>query len=271
MREIPCLCLVLAALFAGMSGAQQTVPATPIAKEAKDAPVWVSDEPPAPHSLRVLPPDVPPNPPKAVELVDADRTWRGEYEADELGKPLLGANGLAIPVLYDKRGKRVKPSEKPPKSHPIEIVAGTFTVDGLTVKARLNYNIPDFRFIYMSTPDVGTVIVSQSVFPGANEQKNAFNGNTLTVTGGQHSFQLTSEKPLLGKSTASAWVKVDSHYRGDTRYPIVGYGSSTNAPYEWPGAKSSTAVGTADAPALPSALLPKLESTSSTSTQAPRK
>jgi hypothetical protein len=258
MRAMPCLCLAFAVSFATACVAQGTAPSTPTMSKSKDAMIWVGDDPPAEHSLRKLPPDVLPNPPKQDDLVLAKRSWRGEYEADAIGLPLLGLDGKPIPVLYDKKGKRIKSGVKIPKTHPIVIAQGTLTVDGLTAKARLNHDIPDLRYIYLSVPDVGTVIVAQGAFIGAAEQAEAFNGNTLTVMAGGHQVQLTSDRPLLDKGKKSAWVKIDQTYIADKRTPIMGYGSSLHAPYEWPGAKSVAEVGSKNAPPLPKQLLPTL-------------
>ena len=256
MRGMPCLCLALAVSFAVVSSAQQTMLSSTQMSQSKDAPVWVSDDPPAPHSLRKLPPDILPNPPKDDDLKLAKRSWRGEYEADAIGLPLLGPDGKVLPVLYDKKGRRIKSAVKAPKTHPISIASGTLTVDGMTAKARLNHDIPDLRYIYLSVPDVGTVVVSQNAFIGAAEQSEAFNGATLTVMAGGHHIQLTSDKPLLGKRVTPAWVKIDPGFVVHRRYPVMGYGSSLHAPYEWPGAKVVATTGSKDAPPLPVQLLP---------------
>ncbi len=283
MRSELCLCLTLAVLGGGMRTASaqqqaptnppqqtapQATPVDPIGSAAPGAPPAGAPQDededeekeisPKAHLLRVLPDDILPNPPKPEELKTNEMTWKGEYEADKLGKPLLGPDGKPLPVLYNKKGKRVKSKIKIPKTHPITIQAGTLTVDGWTGKARLNYDIPDLKYIYLSAPVVGTLIVSQQAFPGSVEQKEAFNGQTLTVSSGDHEFQLTSDKPLMGKNAVSAWVKVDSDFTEDPRYPVMGYGSKSKAPYEWPGAKIEKATHTIDAPPLPVSMQPKL-------------
>ncbi|WP_157178341.1 hypothetical protein [Terriglobus roseus] len=216
-----------------------------------------NDEPSA-HTLKVLPAGMEPNPPSVEDLAASGMTWRGEYEASFDGTPLVGPDARPLPVLYNKKGKRVKSKIKVAKSHPISIVDGTMTVDGWTGKARLNHDIPDLKFIYLSAPTIGTVIVSQSAFPGSLEQKDAFRENTLSVKVGDHEFQLASEKPLTGKKPESAWVKFDPQYTEDSRYPVMGYGSTAGAPYEWPGAKRIENKEATVAPPLPTGMRPKL-------------
>ena len=236
---------------------QETQPATQDATEPK-AKEPKTDEPAA-HTLKTLPVDMAPNPPSDDELKSSGMTWRGEYEADAEGQPLLGPDARPLPVLYNKKGKRVKAKLKLGKTHPLSIANGTLTVDGWTGKARLNYDIPDERgLIYLSAPEVGTVIVSQTAFPGSVEQKEAFRDNTLTVKAGDHELQLASDKPLLGKKPESAWVKFDPAFTQDPRYPVMGYGRAEAAPYEWPGAKPAKEGGVAEAPPLPASMQPKL-------------
>jgi hypothetical protein len=211
------------------------------------------------HAIRDLPDDVAPNPPDKEMLQSKQEFWHGEWEADAIGLPLLSSDGRAVPVLYNKKDKRIPSGIKIPKIHPVTIVSGTLTVDGWTGKARLNYNIPDLRYIYLSAPAVGTVIISQQQFPGSKEQKTAFQGKTLTVDAGDHKLQLASQNELISKKPIGAWVKVDPTYTEDPRYPVMGYGSRNKPPYEWPGAKPDKGVGVLDAPPIPTMLRPRLE------------
>lgn len=180
---------------------------------------------------------------------------------DKSGKPLLTPDGKTIAVQYNAKGKAIKLNKvKLPKTHPIAIVSGTLTVDGWTGKAQLNYDIPDLKYIYLSSPAVGTVIISQQAFVGSTEQKDAFHDNTLTVKDGDHLLQLASDKPLLGKKNAPAWVKVDADYTNDARYPVMGFGATSSAPYEWPGAKvikKTPEQLKSRAPPLPASMVPK--------------
>ena len=90
--------------------------------------------------------------------------------------------------------------EKLPKTVAVSISRGTLTVDGLTGKAALNYEIKDLKYIYFYVPGIGTTVVSNDPFPGAVEQKHAFDDKTLTVTVNEHTVQLSSDNRLLGKS-----------------------------------------------------------------------
>jgi hypothetical protein len=141
---------------------------------------------------------------------------------------------------YDEKGHKIHgKKEKAPKTVSVELAKGTLTVDGMIGKAALNYEIKDFRYIYMYAPWIGTVVVSNQQFPGSKEQRNAFDQHTLTVTVEDHQFQLFSEKLLLGKKPASAYVLVDRDFKLPTKNPVMGYGATLKAPYSWPGAKAS--------------------------------
>lgn len=184
---------------------------------------------------------------------------------DKKGHPVFDSNGKPVfqtagNLGYDEKGKKIAvKKEKPPKMTPISISAGTLTVDGWTGKARLNYDIPDLKFLYLYAPGIGTTIVSQNPFPGAKEQPGAFNDKSLTITVEGHPIQLSSEKRLLGKKPQSAWVVVDRGFLLPSKFPVFGYGSTTKAPYAWPGSKESVAAkGAVQAPPLPPELTPTL-------------
>ncbi len=168
-------------------------------------------------------------------------------QRDKKGHPLFDDKGkrpvfqTATELGYDEKGKKLHVSKvKPPKMTPVTIARGTFTVDGMIGKAELNYNIPDFKFMYLYAPGIGTLVVSNEPFPGATLQKNAFNEKTLTVTTGDHHLQLASDNNLLGKKTLPAYVLLDRNFVLPTPYPVVGYGGLTKAPYVWPGSHENT-------------------------------
>jgi hypothetical protein len=166
-----------------------------------------------------------------------------KQQRDKQGHPLFNDKGqpvfqTATDLGYDDKGKKIKPKkEKVPKTQPVTIAKGTLTVDGLIGKAALNYEIKEFKYVYLYAPWIGTVIVSNRTFPGAKEQQKAFDQHTLTVTVEDHQFQLFSEKVLMGKKPESAFVAVDRDFKLDTKYPAVGYGKTLQPPYGWPGAK----------------------------------
>lgn len=181
------------------------------------------------------------------------RDKHGQPGLDEHGKLLLQTKDN---LGYDEHGKKLKAvKEKEPKKVPVTIEQGTLTVDGWTGKARLNYDIADLKYLYIYAPGIGNTVISGAPFEGAIEQKNAFDGKTLTVSVSEHTLQLASEKPLLHqKHPASAYVRVDREYTMASRFPVMGYGTLRRPPYAWPGAKS---VST-NAPDLPKEVKPTL-------------
>jgi hypothetical protein len=179
----------------------------------------------------------------------------GHPEFDSLGKPLMQTKDN---LGYDENGKKLHASkEKPPKVVSVSISRGTLTVDGMTGKAALNYEIKDLKYIYFYVPGIGTTVVSNAPFPGAVEQKKAFDDKTLTITVGEHTVQLSSEKSVLGKNPESAFVLVDKSFVVPTKFPVVGYGPIRVAPYAWPGSKKNEDLkGAVEAPPLPVDLRP---------------
>jgi hypothetical protein len=186
-------------------------------------------------------------------------------QRDKKGHPLFDLKGQ--PVMqskdnlgYDENGKKLHAvKEKPPKLVSVSITRGILTVDGLTGKAALNYEIKDLKFFYFYVPGVGITIVSKDPFPGAVEQKHAFDDKTLTINVGEHVLQLYSETRLLGKTPESAFVMVDRYFTVPARFPVMGYGPIRVAPYAWPGSKiNGEEKGAVDAPPLPVDLRPTL-------------
>lgn len=179
-----------------------------------------------------------------------DKKGHPVFDADR--KPAFQTAGN---LGYDEKGKKiVEKKVKPPKMTPVSINAGTLTVDGWTGKARLNYDIADLKFLYIYAPGVGTTIVSQDTFPGAKEQTGAFNGTSLKISVDGHSIEVASEKQLLGKKPASAWVVVDRGFLLPAKFPVFGYGTTTRAPYAWPGSRETVV----QAPPLPADVRPTL-------------
>jgi hypothetical protein len=189
-----------------------------------------------------------------------------KQQRDKKGHPLFDVNSkpvfqTATELGYDEHGKKLHANkEKPPKMTPVSISRGTFTVDGMIGKAELNYNIPDFKYIYLYAPGIGTLVVSKDPFPGAKEQRNAFYDKTLTVTTGDHKLQVASDKRLLDKKPEPAFVLVDREFTLPSKYPVVGYGNVLKAPYLWPGGRPNDALAGAfvQPPPIPSNLQPVL-------------
>jgi hypothetical protein len=188
-----------------------------------------------------------------------------KQQRDKKGHPLFDLKGQPVMQTkdnlgYDENGKKLHPvKEKPPKTVSVSITRGILTVDGLTGKAALNYAIKDLKYIYFYVPGIGTTVVSNDPFPGAVEQKHAFDDKTLTITVGEHVVQLSSENRLLGKSPESAFVLVDKYFLVPTKFPVMGYGPIRVAPYAWPGSKVNEDLkGAVEAPPLPVDLRPTL-------------
>ena len=187
--------------------------------------------------------------------VRQQRDKRGNPLFDDAGKPVMQT---AQDMGYDEKGKKIHvKAVKPPKMISVSVQRGILTVDGMPGKAGLNYEIKDLKFIYLYAPWIGITIVSHSPFPGAIEQKNAFNDQTLTVTVDSHKLQLYSDKRLLGKKPESAYVAVDRNFRLPSQLPVIGYGETLRPPYAWPGSRENAALkGPIAPPPLPVNLRP---------------
>lgn len=177
-------------------------------------------------------------------------------QRDKHGHPLFTPDGkpvfqTATEKGYDEHGKKIHvKKEKPPKQIPVVVSRGTFTVDGMIGKAELNYKIPDLHYIYMYAPGIGVAVISNHSFPGATLEKDAFNDNTLTIKTGEHTLQLASDHQLLGKKghPEPAYVELDREFVLPTKYPVVGYGDTTKAPYQWPGSRPNAKLADVTTP-----------------------
>jgi hypothetical protein len=175
----------------------------------------------------------------------------------ENGKPVFQT---AKDMGYDEKGQKIHGTkEKPPKLTPVSISRGTLTLDGMVGRASLNYEIADLKYIYIYAPGIGTAVVSNSPFPGATQQKDAFVDKTLTVNIGEHKIEVDSDKRLLGKVPEPAYVLIDRDFTLPVGAPVMGYGDTRKAPYVWPGSKENKAItGVVEPPPTPKNLLPAL-------------
>lgn len=185
-----------------------------------------------------------------------------KQQRDKYGHPLFDEGGKAVmqtasELGYDEHGKKIHAEKiKPPKMVPVTISRGILSMDGMTAKAALNYDIPDLKYLYIFAPGVGTVVVSHEPFPGATAQQKAFSDKLLTVNVGEHVLQLASDTKLLGKDVHPAYVLVDRGFVLPSRSPVLGYGTLRKAPYAWPGAKPNSALAGVDVPPVPTNMLP---------------
>ncbi len=229
--------------------------AVPFAERATVGPPALIVLPPAPlldeDGKQRLDPD---GRPMFQPAVAQQRDERGHPLFDVSGKPVMQT---ATDLGFDEAGKKIPMGkERTRKTLRVSVVSGTLTVDGLIGRAALNYEISDFKYVYFYAPWVGTVVVSNVMFPGATEQQNAFAERTLTVSVSEHTFQLSSEEGLLGKKPLPAYVLVDRTFQMPVKTPLMGYGATSRAPYAWPGARF--VADSKNAPPVPESLRPTL-------------
>ena len=182
-------------------------------------------------------------------------------QRDRHGNPLFDVQGKPVfqttaQLGYDERGKRIHASKKKPaKTVALQIERGTLTVDGMTGKAGLNYEIRNFKYVYLYAPWIGVTIVSNAPFPGSSEQKDAFKDQTLTVAVEDHTLQIYSDRRMLSKKPEPAYVAVDRNFKLPSTFPVIGYGETLRPPYAWPGSKENAVLKSAPPP-LPASLRP---------------
>jgi hypothetical protein len=116
---------------------------------------------------------------------------------------------------------------------------GVLTIDGMVAKVQLNYEIERMGYMYFFVPGVGTAVVSLEPLAGGVKVPEAFNGDKLAFAVEGHTVELSSATNLIGKHKAKAdvYVRMDHSTVALSRYPRVGYGDTTQAPYMWPMSK----------------------------------
>ena len=145
---------------------------------------------------------------------------------------------------------------------------GVLTIDGMVAKVQLNYEIDHMGYMYFFVPGVGTAVVSLEPLVGGVKVPEGFNGDKLAFAVEGHTVELASGTPILAKRRAKAdvYVRLDHSAVAVSRYPRVGYGDTTQAPYMWPmsnpelGSKEKVAY-VVPPPATPKNLLPQTAST----------
>jgi hypothetical protein len=147
---------------------------------------------------------------------------------------------------------------------------GVLTIDGMVAKVQLNYDIQNIGYMYFFVPGVGTAVVSMEPLADGVKVPEAFDGEKLAFTVDGHSVELSSEGSLLEKrrSKADVYVRLDRSTVAISRYPRMGYGDTTQAPYVWPlsaveSANKEKVEYVVPPPPVPKSLLPQTASSGS--------
>ncbi len=115
---------------------------------------------------------------------------------------------------------------------------GVLTIDGMVAKVQLNYDIQRSGYMYFFVPGVGTAVVSMAPLADGAKVPDAFDGEKLAFSVDGHSVELASSINLLpgrkSHAKADAYVRLDRSTVALSRYPRMGYGDTTAAPYIWP-------------------------------------
>ena len=139
---------------------------------------------------------------------------------------------------------------------------GVYTVDGMTAKVQLNYDVNGVHFLYLFVPGVGTAVVSTTPDPDAVAEEATYKGTELSFKVGDHRFTLTGVTLATDKGGAPSqlFVTLDRSAWRLNRQPMIGFGNAHQLPYVWPGAlapqTASQTEETRIAPPVPAVLLP---------------
>jgi hypothetical protein len=127
--------------------------------------------------------------------------------------------------------------------------------------------------MYFFVPGVGTAVVSMAPLAEGTKVPDAFDGEKLAFTVDGHSVELSSEGSLLAKhKKADVYVRLDRSAVAISRYPRMGYGDTTKAPYIWPlsapePADREKVAYVVTPPPTPKSMLPQTASTATPSHQ----
>ena len=121
---------------------------------------------------------------------------------------------------------------------------GVLSIDGMVAKVQLNYDIQHTGYMYFFVPGVGTAVVSMDPLADGMKMPDAFDGEKLAFTVDGHSIELSNDGSSLlekRKSKADIYVRLDRSTVAISRYPRMGYGDTSAAPYVWPLSAAQTA------------------------------
>jgi hypothetical protein len=143
------------------------------------------------------------------------------------------AQAKAVPVSSTTS----QPAAMPDHLISARVRDGVLTIDGMVAKVQLNYDIQNTGYMYFFVPGVGTAVVSMAPMADGVKVPDAFDGEKLAFTVDGHSVELSNDGSSLlekRKSKADVYVRLDRSTVAISRYPRMGYGDTTAAPYVWP-------------------------------------
>jgi len=201
----------------------------------------------------------------------------GLLAAAAAGHPLFAQNfagsgaGLNGAAMVPTTPTRPWHESLPEKRMFLEVHDGVLTVDGLTAKVHLNYNVENQGYLYFFMPGEGTAVVSLVNMSGSVEQTDVVHDKALAFSAGGHEFRLDNVTlgslafSKDGKQVKEKDRKLNVYVRFDRtaialgRTPMFGYGNTTQSPYNWPYSLKQAADNTShrEAPPLPPSVLPR--------------
>jgi hypothetical protein len=198
---------------------------------------------------------------------------------------LVAALSLSAAGHAQSQAKLVPTSSQPADTHsaqtwhdtmPDQLISarvrdGVLTIDGMVAKIQLNYDIQRTGYMYFFVPGVGTAVVSMAPLADGVKVPDAFDGEKLAFTIDGHSVELSNDGSNLlekRKGKADVYVRLDRSTVAISRYPRMGYGDTTAAPYTWPLSAPSPANKkdveyAVTPPPVPKSMLPQTATSSS--------